>query len=316
MVQPAVSVIIPVYNAERTLQACVDSLDAQDREGVEVIFVDDGSTDASPDILVRSGHRVILGQHRGPSAARNLGVEAARAPLVAFTDSDCLVPPHWLSTLERALEQSHAVGAGGGQRSPEDESPKGLAHQRILCQLGFVGDYTSGASTLTPVKHNPTCNVLYRREVIQRVGGFREDLFPGEDVDLDHRLAAQGHTFVRVPGAEVAHYRADTHRGFGRMMYRYGWAQARLVRIHGPFRPLHYLPILSAGVGLSLAVGLVLAPVPVLLGSGALGLFGYLALCIRSRALVRPDLAGLVVVAWHLGFARGILQDPRRSDHG
>ena len=308
MKRPEISVVIPVFNAERTLPGCLDSLKNQDRQGVEVILIDDGSTDGSRQIMERSGFRVLMGGHQGPSAARNRGIAEAGGRLVAFTDSDCLVPPDWLSKLERALLAADATAAGGGQRSPEDETPRGRAYQRVMTQLGFVGDYTQDSPDLQEVRHNASCNVLYHKEALEGVGGFREDLYPGEDVDLDYRLEKQGCAFVHVPGVEVAHYRPQSLVGFARMMERYGWSQAFLVRVHGPFRFLHFLPLLTAAGALGLGTLVVVSPpagAAVTLGALAAG---YLALCLRSRALVRPDLAALVVGAWHVGFLRGLME--------
>ena len=305
--RPAISVVIPVFNAQRTLPGCLASLRAQDRDDVEVILIDDGSTDGSRQIMERSGFRVLLGDHQGPSAARNRGIAEAAGELVAFTDSDCLVPPHWLTRLEQALRSAGVDGAGGGQRCPDDETAAGRAFQKVMSQLGFVGDYTRNEQQLRAVKHNASCNVLYRKQALQRAGGFRVGLYPGEDVDLDHRLAKQGCRFVHTPGAEVQHYRPQTLSGFAHMMERYGWCQAVLVRIHGPFRFLHLLPLLSAAAAGGAVTLLILAPPLGLTLVASTLVAGYLALCLRSRALVRPALAALVVGAWHCGFARGLL---------
>ena len=109
--QPKVSVIVPVYNCEAFLQACIDSLTGQTLEEMEMIFVCDASPDDSLSILRRaevqdSRIRVIaFEKNRGVSAARNAGIEAAQGEFVGFCDSDDWVEPEMYESLYRtALE--------------------------------------------------------------------------------------------------------------------------------------------------------------------------------------------------------------------
>ena len=88
----SISVVIPVYNAGARLARVLAALQRVSAEDVEVILADDGSTDGSLDLCRRSGFTVLEGEHRGPSAARNAGILTARGRLIAFTDSDCIVP--------------------------------------------------------------------------------------------------------------------------------------------------------------------------------------------------------------------------------
>lgn len=306
MSEYSISVIIPVYNAAETLPMCIESLAYLDRDDVEVIFIDDGSTDRSREIVAESPFQVILGDHAGPSAARNRGIEAAQAELVAFTDSDCIVPSNWLSELESALVSADAVGVGGGQCSPDDESPMGRKCQNLLEQLGFAGDYIHGSSEPTEVRHNASCNVLYRKQALKDVGGFKDNFYPGEDVDLDHRLGKQGHSFVFTPKATVAHYRPSTLSGCLRMMRRYGWAQTVLMRLHGPFRLLHFLPFVLVTLVVLLVAATVVNPLVGASAAAVSALFAYIAICFKAQAVVRPLFSSLMVAHWHLGFYSGL----------
>lgn len=110
---PLVSVIVPVFNAERHLEACLDSLFAQTLSSIEVIAVDDGSTDGSPVILASAAAggrlRVLsLDGNHGVSAARNAGLDAARAGYVAFVDADDTVAPAMYEQLYRAADDARA----------------------------------------------------------------------------------------------------------------------------------------------------------------------------------------------------------------
>src|SRR3954469_13702264 len=101
---PSVSVVIPAYNAERTIGAVLDALAAQDPRPLEVIVVDDRSTDATRSIAEAHGVRVVATDHAGyAGGARNRGWEEARGDVVVFLDSDVVPNPGWGAGLQRAL---------------------------------------------------------------------------------------------------------------------------------------------------------------------------------------------------------------------
>ena len=105
--RPFFSTIIPTYNRAHLLEATLDSALAQEFDGHEVIVVDDGSTDETPDLLARYADRVCLlrQDQRGPGAARNLGIRRARGTYLTFLDSDDLWFPWTLATFERAIRE-------------------------------------------------------------------------------------------------------------------------------------------------------------------------------------------------------------------
>ncbi len=265
---PRVSVVIPVYNAEETLGRCLASMAQEGLEGVEVIVVDDGSTDASPEIAKRFAEvRFVQQANAGPSVARNRGLGLARGALVAFTDSDCIAAPDWLEKLAAHLDDPAVLAVGGSQHCPDDATEFMQDVHGVLSMMGFLGGYTKSAETVQTTGHNPSCNSLYRREQLRELGGFRAGMFPGEDVDLDHRLEHRhpGGRILYDPAAKVWHYRPKAMAGWRRMMRRYGYSSGHNVRLHGVFRALHLIPwALIAGTG-GWVVLVILAP-PVGLG--------------------------------------------------
>ncbi|MGD0262273.1 MAG: glycosyltransferase family 2 protein [Verrucomicrobiota bacterium] len=133
---PLVSIVVPVFNVERYLSLCLDSLRQQTLSGIEIIFVDDASTDGSPSLLAaaaRQDTRVVVLRHasnRGLSAARNTGLRPARAPWVLFIDSDDLVSCHLcervLAAAERLVSDAVFFGYavfGDGQQTPPEPAP-------------------------------------------------------------------------------------------------------------------------------------------------------------------------------------------------
>lgn len=246
---PLVSVIIAARDAAGTLGACLASLAALDYPAVEIVVVDDGSRDDTAAIARASGARVIENTGSGPSAARNQGLGVARGDLVAFTDADCSVPQHWLKTLVEALTATGAAGAGGGQHNVvagTGTAATGL--DAFFRAASIVSDYTQRHGAQRDVSHIAACNALYRKQPLVEAGGFREGLFPGEDVDLDYRLRRQEHRLTYVPGADVEHVRPDNLAWFARWMRRYGASQRELVRLHGRFRAIHYVPLVTVGM--------------------------------------------------------------------
>jgi glycosyltransferase involved in cell wall biosynthesis len=158
---PAVSVIIPARDAAPTLRRTLNSLQAQTVAGrSEVIVVDDGSQDETAEIAHRHAPLVSvigLDEAGGPGAARNRGVEAARAPVLAFTDADCFPAPDWLERGLAALERAALVQ---GRVEPDPAVPR-TAFDRSLMVRRDRGFYQ-------------TANLFVRRELFDTVGGFRD----------------------------------------------------------------------------------------------------------------------------------------------
>ena len=240
---PRISVVLAIYNAKATIAKCLESLRDMNHSSFEIIAVDDGSDDGTLEILEQSPLvRVIRRDHGGPSRARNAGVAEARGGIVAFTDSDCIVDPDWLTELESCFTDICVAGAGGDQKSPGDDSEAGKRFQEFMKCIGFATGYIKTGARVVDVEHNPSCNSAYRRAAFLEVGGFDEGMWPGEDVELDIKLKRRGYRLIFNPRAVVAHYRPSSLAGFARMMRRYGASQWSLVWKYGLFRPLHFVP--------------------------------------------------------------------------
>lgn len=311
---PKISVVIPVYNCERTIGGCLDGIIAQDYPNFEVIVVDDGSTDQTAGICrTYADIKMICVQNGGPSRARNIGATMATGEILVFTDGDCLAEPGWLTELARGFAQPGTAGVGGDQKSPEDETLFGRRVQGILKQLGVVTYYTQIVSVMVETPHNPSCNAAYLQRVFEEVGGFDEGLWPGEDVDLDIRIRRQGYTLIYNPAAVVRHYRPGTYGGFSRMMRRYGASAWQLFRRYGFFRFLQYEPFILLMGLLLLAILAVWNPWSVLLVCIP-WLIVYLWFLIKTREIVTSFfsviLFALILVNWNWGFFTGYRYRP------
>ena len=322
--EPTVAAVIASYNAEQTLGKCIDSLLGADypHEKLHVVVVDDGSTDGTRQVVARYADRVTLVETErniGPSQARNLGVRHSAADYVCFTDADCTVARDWVRELLAAFKPN--VGAvGGTQLCPTDETPFGRVVQKYLETVGFVGGYTRRHRVAVEVDHNPSCNVMYKREVFDEVGGFLAGLWPGEDVEFALRVRALGYRIFYNPRARVYHYRPRTLREFSRMMRRYGqWSGGYLTRRHGFFRPLSYEPLaVAAGLlgalivwrllGL-MALGVVILAVALII----VAIFWHGTRRFREAFLL-VMLFAVTLVVWNAGFCAGLFSEIRCGD--
>jgi len=182
-----VSVVIPTHDRADFLPRAVDSVLAQDHPAFELIVVDDGSRDATPDILAGYGSEirvVTFPENRGVSAARNAGIAAARHDLIAFLDSDDLFAPGKLSRQAAAMITGRAMVAHTGEvwyrrgrhlnQKKKHRKEGGFIFHRCL-ELCAVGMST----------------VMVRRALFDAVGVFDEDLPCCEDYDLWLRVSAR-----------------------------------------------------------------------------------------------------------------------------
>ncbi len=156
---PTISVIIVTHDDRERLHGCLESVLAQAaaRVGVEVIVVDDGSTDGTvPSVRAAfPSVRIVEKPHTGADNSRNHGIEVARGEIVVFIDSDCTAGPNWLVSLERALVDEGRPIVGGRIVHP------GGLWQRMVAVSDF-GEFQGLARK--EVSNIPTCNMGVRRE--------------------------------------------------------------------------------------------------------------------------------------------------------
>lgn len=309
---PLISVVVAAHNAAKTLGACIDSILAQTYRPIELLIVDDGSTDETAELLethpAREQLTVLRVENGGQARARNIGVRETSGRWIGFFDSDCRLDPRCIEKLQQATHDPAVASVGGIQTSPDDESVFGRAIQGYFESLGFLTEYVRQGrdSEVTETAHNPSCNVLYRRAAFEEVGGFDERLWVGEDPDLDQRVALKGYRHLCHGGAIVQHYRPSSASAFARKMLAYGRGQMHLVRSYGFRRTIHFVPVAVAFGTALLALGLWLSPRITLVGSavvatGAIGSFEVL----RHRSglgWIFYQLLGLNVGCWLSGF--------------
>lgn len=214
-----ISVIVPVYNAEQTLRACLESLFAVEHLDYEVIVVDDGSTDGTVALASTYPCKLVsLKRNVGAGEARNRGVEHAQGEILAFTDGDCIVPSDWLAKIERAL-QGDVAGVTGVYAIPDDPSPlaRFVGHD---IRLRFM--HLSGETNVFG-----TYNGAVLRNVFEQVGGFDPRIRGAswEDVEFGLHVVEKGHKLVIDKDNIVFHQHPETALVYVRKQARKAYGQ-------------------------------------------------------------------------------------------
>lgn len=212
-----VSVIIPSYNAETTIRACLTALTRQTAAPREIIVVDSGQ-DGTQTIIQQHFPGVTLialERQTFPGPARNLGAAQASGAVLAFLDADCLPGPHWVEQIAAWHSQGHA--AAGGAVSVGNP-------QSSLAWAGHLMEFREFLPVGAPraVEHIPSCNVSYRRDLFLNSGGFPDAYYPQEDLLFDFYLARRGTAIWFDPGIAVGHIYRDRLRSYLAHQHRIG----------------------------------------------------------------------------------------------
>ncbi len=244
-----ISIIIPVYNAANSIAKTLDSLQNIDfpSDKLEVVIVDDGSTDSTLDIIRKWGITnkdnknlpkisIIKQKNSGPGAARNNGVKHSKAQFVYFTDSDCYVKEDCIKQLYNKFKDDITIGAVGGaiELPPKEKN--------ILAIADHYASWYHHNPQQEPhyVRSTPTANLMVKKEVFESIGYFKEGIKAGEDVEFGARMQQAGYKFYSLNTAHVYHYNRTNLRDFFKHGYKWGFYGAS-VRINNPKTKYYYL---------------------------------------------------------------------------
>jgi glycosyltransferase involved in cell wall biosynthesis len=210
-VQPAISVLIPAYNASKTLARCLEALNQSQGVEWECVVIDDGSTDDSASVAHRWGARVLHSDARrsGPGHARNLGAQVARAPLLCFVDADVVVRPSTLADFVALFEADPDLAAAFGSYDAQPGEPDLLSQYRNLLHHFVHQSGRESAETFWA-----GCGAI-RTCVFLRQGGFspvytRPSI---EDIELGYRVRAAGERIRLAKHIQVTHLKRWTAWG-------------------------------------------------------------------------------------------------------
>jgi glycosyltransferase involved in cell wall biosynthesis len=230
---PVASVIIPVLNGEATIGTLLAALKNQAGAGsFEIIVVDNGSTDRTVEIARASGATVLHQPVRGPSAARNLGLQHARTEILAFADSDTIPSRRWLAALLAAFADPDVIIATG----PILGWKPATAAERYS---GARAAYTR-KNTVEHPRHPYAVgmHLAVRRASALAIGGWDESMTSGEDVDFSFRLRLRfGNTIRFVEQAVLFHQHRCSDEALWRQARWHGAGHALFIERHSKFVP-------------------------------------------------------------------------------
>lgn len=229
-----VSVIIPAYNEGIVLRNCVDSVMRSDYPHVEVIIVNDGSTDDTGDVMADIVHRhpsvrAIHQANAGKGAALNRGIAEASGDVLLFVDADGLFTPRTIDWLLVGLSSPDVGAVCGDDRPANPDRPL----TQMLSVMSHVGTgLVRRALSLLHCLPIVSGNIgAFRASLVREIGGFREDTI-GEDLELTWRVYAAGYRVVFQPRAIVYAESPSTLRGLWRQRVRWSRGLLQTTRIH------------------------------------------------------------------------------------
>jgi len=215
-----ISIIIPVYNADETIGKCLESIFLINYPNYEVIIVNDGSSDKAAEIASVFPCRIVaLDRNYGAGTARNRGIKYADGEILAFTDSDCIVPSDWLGKILPHFDDSEVGGVGGGYGFCAGESYlEKFAFWELVYRRSEFPKYVSAV-----VSNNFAC----RKKIFEELGGFSE-YFKGagmEDIIFTFALSGK-YKLVWDKENNVGHYFRNNLKDYLKQQYVFAYRDA------------------------------------------------------------------------------------------
>ncbi|TYQ29324.1 glycosyltransferase [Pseudanabaena sp. UWO311] len=193
-----VSIIIPCYNAEKWIAECIDSALSQTYSPIEIIVVDDGSTDRSLSIIKKYGNKIrwVSYENGGASAARNRGIQISKGKYIQFIDADDYISPI------KVKDQVEFLKVSGKDIVYGDWCHQVYNDDNTIKSSSYITNQSSDDMTYYVISNNTihSGSCLCKREVIERISGFDESIRIAEDYDFFVRLALSGAKFTYLQG--------------------------------------------------------------------------------------------------------------------
>ncbi|MDH4226846.1 MAG: glycosyltransferase [Deltaproteobacteria bacterium] len=228
--QQPVSIVIPMYNGGSLIAAVLEAIFGQDYGGdVEVILVNDGSRDNSPEVarkfLGKPGFRIIDQENQGAVSATNNGFKAATHDIIISVDADVVLSKDWLSKVVEEFSDPEVGAVQGYYKTPGNVS-------LMAKMMGYDVEARYDSIRGKYVTQVCTGNTAYRREALDKVGLFDARFKYGYDNDMSYRLGRAGYKLVFRKDAVCDHYWKADIAGYARQQYRSAYGRMQLVRKH------------------------------------------------------------------------------------
>ena len=256
------SIIVPVYNRPDEVDELLQSLTEQTLKDMEVIIVEDGSSQPCENIVHRYAGKLQLRyytkENSGPGQTRNFGAEHSQGEYLIFLDSDCVLPPDILKEIDEELKQKDCDAWGGPDRAHESFTNVQKAISYSMTSFLTTGGIRGGKKQMDKKFYPRSFNMGIRRSLYRQLGGFSSMRF-GEDIDLSLRIYKSGASCRLFPEAWVWHKRRTDFKKFFKQVHNSGIARINLMKRHpGSLKLVHLLPaVFTIGTFLCLLLFLV-----------------------------------------------------------
>lgn len=327
---PFISVIIPVYNEEYTIEKTICSVFEQDYQGLwEILVIDGMSTDRTRDIIYKliplSDERLKLidNQKRIIPSAMNLGIKASKGEVIVRLDGHTFVEKNYLSCVAAKLESTEAACLGPKMIMLSSDS---IASQAIAAALSTpFGPGTSGFRYSDKEEYADTMNFgVYRRDLFDEVGYFDTNLLANEDYEIHYRIRQAGYKILYTPSLKVYYFVRNSFTSLWKQYLRYGfWKSQMLRKWPGSVRLRHFVAPIFV---FTLVIGIILA---LLSEMGKIFLIVILIIYFLTASIFatlqvaeqrQPNLIARIIFAfaimhigWGSGFWHGIIKQIHKS---
>ncbi len=229
------SFIIPVFNRPQEVKELFESFINLDfHEDFEIVVVEDGSTETSETVVEQFSKKLSISycfkQNSGPGDSRNFGMKQAKGNYFIILDSDCLLPPHYLTTVDSFLSNHFFHCFGGADEAHSSFTPLQKAINYVMTSFFTTGGIRGSKASINHFEPR-SFNMGISKEVFEKTGGFAK-IHPGEDPDLSQRILKAGYKTTFLPNAFVYHKRRISWRKFYIQVKKFGLVRPILNQWH------------------------------------------------------------------------------------
>jgi len=306
------SIIVPVYNRPDEMQEFLESLSQQDfRKEFEIVIIEDGSTIPCHDVVTAYSQKLQIAYYSkpnsGPGSSRNYGMQLAKGNYLLIFDSDCIIPPQYLSVVDAALNHDYVDCFGGPDAALQSFSDIQKAINFAMTSVLTTGGIR-GASEKIDKFQPRSFNMGLSRKAFEASGGFG-NIHPGEDPDLSIRLWELGYNTRLIKGAYVYHKRRIDWNKFYTQVNKFGKARPILDSWYPKYAKLLYFFPGFFILGIPVAVFLAIFHIPFLLWSYcSYFLIALVWSTITNRSLKIGMLSVMAILLQFYGYGTGFLK--------
>src|SRR5690606_10594764 len=219
------SFIIPVFNRPQEVKELLESfLNVKFHNDFEIVLVEDGSTETSETMIDEFSKKLTISyyfkQNSGPGDSRNFGMKQAKGNYFIILDSDCLLPPHYLTTVDSFLKNDFHHCFGGADAAHCSFTPLQKAINYVMTSFFTTGGIRGSEKSINNFEPR-SFNMGISKVAFEKTGGFAK-IHPGEDPDLSQRILRAGYKTTYLPNAFVYHKRRISWKKFYNQVKKFG----------------------------------------------------------------------------------------------